>query len=464
MGKRRELFKNTCILFLGKVFTQMLSFLLLPLYTTYLTTDEYGTVDLVTTYIMLIMPLVSLQIERAAFRFLVEERNNKEESELIVSAIARFLFAVLLLFTSVFIIASFVFRFNFALLIYVYCVLYLCTAILLQIVRGFGKNDVYAKATCILGAVTVVSNLICLSVIRTGVSGMYISFDIAYFAMFAYLIIKNRRVFSLRPRQLCTSRTKKLLKYSIPLIPDSISWWILNVSDRTILSYFLGNWSNGIYAVANRFSSLYVGGFNIANMAWQESVSLYIGKDDNYIRQTTNDLLIIFSYLCSIAICAVPIVFAAMVGDGYSDSYWHIPILLLGALFTVGLGLLQSIYIGLKQTKKVAKTSVYCAILNILINFSLINIIGVYAASISTLCSYFVLFIYRYFDLKKSYGFNIDAKRIIAPFMLIVVSCLLFYCAPIQGALIGLVIISMATFLLNRKTIKSLKTVVLKNK
>ena len=51
MSRSKELVKNTAILTIGKMCTQFVSFLLLPLYTALLSTEEYGIVDLFTTYI-----------------------------------------------------------------------------------------------------------------------------------------------------------------------------------------------------------------------------------------------------------------------------------------------------------------------------------------------------------------------------------------------------------------------------
>lgn len=179
----------------------------------------------------------------------------------------------------------------------------------------------------------------------------------------------------------------------------------------------------------------------------------------------TNSIFSSFSYICAIALCVIPIVFGFMVDGAYSESYGHIPILLLGALFTVGLGLLQSIYIGMKKTKKVAKTSTYCAVLNIAINLILINYIGVYAASLSTLCSYVALSVYRYIDLKKIYGFRIMPKKIMLPAFMIVVGCLLYYLAlPSIVYVIVAILMSIIAITINLNTIKKARATLLKKR
>ena len=64
----KALFKNTGIIAIGQISTKIVNFLLLPLYTALLTTQEYGLVDILSTYSALIVVIVGLQINQAVFR------------------------------------------------------------------------------------------------------------------------------------------------------------------------------------------------------------------------------------------------------------------------------------------------------------------------------------------------------------------------------------------------------------
>ena len=79
MSRKTELAKNTAILTVGKLCTQCISFFLLPLYTAILSTEEYGTFDLLVTYSTLLLPLVNWQLDQGLFRFMLDHRGNKEE-------------------------------------------------------------------------------------------------------------------------------------------------------------------------------------------------------------------------------------------------------------------------------------------------------------------------------------------------------------------------------------------------
>ena len=72
MSRKTELAKNTAILTVGKLCTQCISFFLLPLYTAILSTEEYGTFDLLVTYSTLLLPLVNWQLDQGLFRFMLD--------------------------------------------------------------------------------------------------------------------------------------------------------------------------------------------------------------------------------------------------------------------------------------------------------------------------------------------------------------------------------------------------------
>ena len=98
----KELAKNTAIISIGKICTQVVSFLLLPIYTNILSTEEYGAVDLIITYTALLLPLVTLQLEQALFRFLLDKRGNSSGIRDVLSDVCSLSVLTILIFSIVF--------------------------------------------------------------------------------------------------------------------------------------------------------------------------------------------------------------------------------------------------------------------------------------------------------------------------------------------------------------------------
>lgn len=87
MGRSKDLAKNTAILTFGKICTQSISFFMLPLYTSLLSTAEYGLFDLLVTYAALLLPLVNWQLDQGLFRFMLDVRGQIDKQTYLFSTV-----------------------------------------------------------------------------------------------------------------------------------------------------------------------------------------------------------------------------------------------------------------------------------------------------------------------------------------------------------------------------------------
>lgn len=94
MNREKALVKNTIILGLGTFIPQLFNFITIPILTRYLSTDEYGIYDLLLTIVGLLLPIVTLQIQAAGFRYLIDTRDDTERCRVIVSNILVFVTSV----------------------------------------------------------------------------------------------------------------------------------------------------------------------------------------------------------------------------------------------------------------------------------------------------------------------------------------------------------------------------------
>ena len=455
MKKEKDLAKNTIIIFIGKVSTQFISFLMLPLYTSYLATDEYGTVDLIITYVQLLVPVICLGLQNAAFRFLVDSRKDEAEKEKIISNI----FISTTILFMIFAIGYFIVNIFIEIKFYNYIIFnllgFLFFEICLQISRGLGNNKVYTIASAISSLLTVILNILFIVFLKLGPKGMLMSMAISNFVAGLYIIIKLKVYKYINYRKLDRNTTKELLKYSFPLVPSGISWWIISASDRTIISAFLGVAANGIYAIACKFPSIINIFTNIFTLSWTESASLNIDKEgkDVFFSKIVNTATRFFASLCIGMIACMPFVFNILVDSEYAEAYNYIPILVLGSFFNVFVSVYSSIYVAKKLTKQVANTSIVAAVINILINLLLIKFIGIYAAAISTALAYGIMMVYRHMDLKKYIKLKIDVKMIILLFLVFIESIICYYINNFFINIINLVFIVIFTIFINRKII-----------
>jgi O-antigen/teichoic acid export membrane protein len=457
MSRQKDLAKNTAILTVGKVCTQCISFFLLPLYTAILSAEDYGTFDLFVTYATLLLPLINWQLDQGLFRFMLDYRSNKDEQKKLFSTLLLSSTAQNIIYVILFICIEPFLKIENAYFLLLYVVLQVYNALFLQFVRGLGYSIKYTIASFISASATTVLNVIALVFLRMGLQGLFVSTLTAQLLTLIYLVVSSRswEYFSLKNARIGTF--KKVGTYSIPLIPNNLAWWVVNASDRTIISHVLGTAANGIYSVANKFPNVFINFYNILNLSWTETVSLHYNDEDRdeFLTDTMTSLVKLFVAACLGIVACMPFVFPIMVNAKYNAAYNQILILMYAMLFRVLVGLYSCVYVAQKNAKKIAYTSISAAIINITVDLILINKIQVFAASLSTLVAFLSMFIVRYIDVNKTVHMRIKKPIAVGSVLLSVMLIGTYYCNNKVVQFVALCITAIYAVVTNMDLLKS---------
>jgi len=457
MSRQKDLAKNTAILTVGKVCTQCISFFLLPLYTAILSAEDYGTFDLFVTYATLLLPLINWQLDQGLFRFMLDYRGNKDEQKKLFSTLLLSSTVQNIIYVVLFICIEPFLKIENAYFLLLYVVLQVYNALFLQFVRGLGYSIKYTIASFISASATTVLNVIALVFLRMGLQGLFVSTLTAQLLTLVYLVISSRswEYFSLKNARI--GIFKRVGTYSIPLIPNNLAWWVVNASDRTIISHFLGTAANGIYSVANKFPNVFINFYNILNLSWTETVSLHYNDEDRdeFLTDTMTSLVKLFVAACLGIVACMPFVFPIMVNAKYSAAYNQILILMYAMLFRVLVGLYSCVYVAQKNAKKIAYTSISAAIINITVDLLLINKIQVFAASLSTLIAFLSMFIVRYIDVNKAVHMRIKKPIAIGSILLSIMMVGTYYCNNKVIQFVALCITALYAVVTNMDLLKS---------
>lgn len=414
-SKGKELAKNTAIISIGKICTQVVSFLLLPVYTGILSTEEYGVVDLIITYTSLLLPIITLQLEQALFRFLLEKRGDNEGTKQVISTVCSITIFTMVIFSVIFVVVSPLIKSQYKFYLLANLLTNSFSAMMLQTARGLGKNGVYAIGSFLNASSMIVLNITFIVCFHMGAYGMIWSHILGAIICGTYVFWNVKAYKYITIRIPSKEERKRYLGYALPLIPNQISWWILSVSDRTVILWKMGVAFNGIYSIAGKFSNLYSVMYNIFNLSWTELISVHFNDEDR--EKSFSELqdmvvkLLICLYLGIVSI--MPFVFPIMINEKYADAYYQIPILMIGVFFSAMIGVMSAYYIADKNTKVIAKTSMICAAINLILDILLMPFIGLFAASIASAIAYFVMYMVRYIDINKRYGVRNSPKLLI---------------------------------------------------
>lgn len=433
MSKKGNLAKSTLILSIGTFLPKLAGFITLPILTGYLTKAEYGSYDLITILVSLFLPSMTLQIKAAAFRYLIDVRDDREKQKKIITNIFALTTPVSIISLMIlFVVLFFVLPSDLLLIKLFICGYYLADIFVntaRQVARGLGKNLPYSISAVISALGKMIFAVLFVLFLRMGLLGGVIALCLASLFSFIYIAFKIK-LFSYFDRNLVSGQTiKSLVSYSWPMVPNEMSLWVMNASDRVIVTRILGVTVNAVYAASTKIPSLINLAQSALTLAWQENASISEKDEDSdkYYTEMFRTMMNLQSGVFSAIIGSMPLLFMILIRGDYGDAYVQMPILCY-AIFFQGMAVyLGGIYVAKMATKSVGITSVCSAAVNVIVNLALIHFIGLFAASISTLVSYIALFTYRIIDVKKLANVRMDIKQFILLNMIMLIEVLLCY-------------------------------------
>jgi O-antigen/teichoic acid export membrane protein len=414
MSKERTLVKNTIIYAVGNFGSKILSFILLPFYTYYLSTNDYGYFDLITTTVMLLTPIITFEIYDGLYRYLLDSKSSDESSNVISNSFFITIRNLLIFNIIYFVFVQFkMFRYEYLILLQID--LSILSGLWSQTARGLRKNVEYSVSGILATIIILTSNILFISVMNLRVGSLIISNILSFIVIIIYLELKLKIHKYLKLKLSNKIIKKQLIVFSLPLIPNLISWWFMNVSDRYFLAFYKGIEANGIYAIANKFPSLLIMLNSIFCLAWQESaITEYNSKDRNEFYTKMFNVLMSIEFTSVIILLAfTKFIMEFMVNSKFSSAWIYVPFLYVGTIFNLFSSFYGTGYLSSKHTIGAFYTSVIGGVINIIINITLIPIIGIQGASVSTMIAFLVMWLVRLFQTRKYFKIVIDLKKLI---------------------------------------------------
>lgn len=395
-GRTQELVKNSIVIGIGTICSKALSFILVPLYSIWMNPDQYGLYDLISSYVALAVPFATLQLEQAIYRDCVSDPNHSKDY--FSTAFSLVLPLIALVAVVVLVFTTYVVQINCSVEFTLYFICFALFNIVTEYVRGNKELRLYSIANITSGIFIFIFSDIFIGLLSMGVSGALSAYSISY-AIVALFLLIIKKPFSLRcihPEKLVS-----MLRFSIPLIPNNVAWWITNVSNRTIISYFIGSYSNGLYAVCSKIPTFLSLMFNVINMAFQQTAIGLVesGSDLKYFQKLLTKLIKLLFSGCIVIICFVPTVYNYFIDQEYYSGMQCVPLLLAGTLLLCLAQYLGNILLAQRESETIGSSTIAAAIINVALNILFIKQFGLLSAAISAFLGYVVMFAIRLYKL-----------------------------------------------------------------
>ncbi len=401
MNRYKSLAKNTVIFAIGTFGSKILSFIMVFFYSRAMQTAEFGTLDIIINSGSLMLPICMLGIQNSIIRFGLD--NDYKKSDVFTSGIISVLLGLLVLV----IFSPAVFQISelksYIFYLYAYVLMSSLRHICSYFVRALGRSKLYAADGIFSTFMTCALTIIFLIPLKMGIRGYLLAIILADLSSVIFLSVKAKLLRYVKFRGLSREITKKMIRFSLPLIPTSLLWWVINVSDRYFVQYMVSPSANGLYSVAYKVPTILTLVSTIFLDAWQ------ISAVEENSSQTRNRFYsnIFKSFQGAVfVISSALIVFAKFItyillDKSYYSSWQFIPFLMLATVYSCFVVFLGNIYLAEKRSVSTLITTLFGAVLNLILNYPLIKLYGPNGAAVATCVSYFAVYAVRAIDIKN---------------------------------------------------------------
>ena len=409
------LFKNMGLLTISSFGSKLLSFFLIPLYTSILSTKGYGIYDFFNTTIILLIPILTSGIIESVLRFPLTDRKNKLQIYTIGMQLLLKGFVILVFVWFV----NYIFSFSLIFKQYgvYFLLMYLTTAVsqLLQsYARGIDKFSALAISGVISTIIIVSLNIYFLVYLHMALAGYFLANIIGMTLTILYLLVAlNLLKVNILKKVHNIELKKQMLSYSKPTIANSIGWWVNSASDRYIIIGMFGLAVNGVYSVGYKIPSIMTAFQNIFSQAWSVSAVDEFDPNDEHnfygnIYKMTNFTMVL---ICSLLIMATKLIASFLYQKQFYSAWKYVPFLLISVLFGSLIGVLGGVFIAVKDSKELAFSTIIGAVVNVVTGIAFAFVMGPLGTALGTAVSYVVVWIIRIFDVKKYMRISIRIYR-----------------------------------------------------
>lgn len=453
MNQYKKLLSNTLIFGIGTFSSKILVFLLMPIYTRILSPADFNVADLITQTANLIIPITAVCIAEAVIRFGLESSNRK--ADVFSCGILTVLigFAALLVFYPL--VDLIPYTKGYTILIYLFVLASSLKGVCAQFVRTKGYVRLYAFDGIFSTVLVLTFIILGLVVFKLGIIGYVLATILSDLisALFLTWVAGLWRYFKIKGIQ--KGLWKAMLLYSVPLIPNTIFYWITNVSDRYIVTAVLGSDVNGLYAIAYKIPTVITAVSTIFMQAWQLSA---FTETDQRVKErfytTVFDAYqsVLFLIGAGTILLIQPLT-RLLVDTKYYESWRYVPLLIIAVVFSCFATFFSSIYMSEKRNTMTMITTFTGAALNIGLNFLLIpTALGANGAAIATFASYFAVFLFRCIHSRKYIEVEVKWLRLIMNLVLILLEAVIMM-LQLKYWIVFEIAITVIILLVNAKTL-----------
>ena len=462
-NKYKRLLKNIGMLLAGNFVTKILSFFMVPFYTSILSTADYGTADLISNTVLLVLPLFSLLMDEAVMRFTLDQTTDRKQVFTIALTISTAGYLIAMCFSPIILL------FDTLKSYYWFVVMYYIVSWIYNLVSNYVKGMDRLSLTTTAGIIHTFSylglNVFFLAVLQIGIYGYLLAINLSNLIAIFFLVIVckiYKNIISIK--RIDWELAKQMVRYSLPMIPNYMLWWVNNASDKYILSMFFGAAANGVYSIAYKIPNLLNSVTSIFFSAWKISSVDNFGSNESI--RFYDRVYAFYSALLMIVASGLIFFTKLLATILYAKDFfiaWTItPILIFAYVFSSLAQQISSIFSASKQTKRIFYASMVGAIVNIILNFILIPLYKGHGAAIATAIGYITIWTINMINSRDIIKMNFNLIRIIPAGCILVIEIVAILSDSLMGYIVSAICVMLIMLINYREFINIIKIIKMK--
>lgn len=466
MNKFRLFIENFLVYGLGGIISKVIPLIMVPIVTRLLPdTTYYGISDLSNTVVSFGSAIAIMGMYDAMYRMFFEKDDDDFKKTVCSTALLFTLFTSLVVFIIMLLAKDMIAQYFFSDRQYANVVYLSAMATLVgatnSIISAPTRMQNKRKVFLITNTVSpMLSYAVSIPMLLAGyyVIALPLAAVVSGVTMEVAFGIMNKKWFDFR--KFDSKLLKQLLIIAVPLLPNFLIYWIFNSSDKVMITNMVGIGAAGVYSVASKLGHASQLIYTAFAGGWQ-FFAFSTMKEDNQVKSNSMifEYLGIISFITTSFVCAWSyLIFKILFTDQYWSGYISAPYLFLAPLLQMLFQVASNQFLVVKKTWPNMLILSSGAILNIILNYTLIPILGIEGASIATLMGYIVSDIICVVVLLRMELMIISKRFVLASVLMlcfILVWRILFVDNIIVG-MIGACVFSCLCVWLYRKDIKKL--------
>lgn len=377
--KYKYLLKNTGILTISNFASKVLVFLLVPLYTSVLSTAEMGIYDLIVSTVSLLYPVLTLNVVDGVMRFAMDKAYDKGQVALVgIRYIAMSAAVIAMGLIPCHYIKLFRNIHGMEYLIFLYYLSYTLNQYFIQLAKGMEKVKHMAVAGIISTVMMLGGNILGLLVFKMGLTGFIWANILAQAVPAIYYFFVLRFYSFFQGVKYDKELNREMMSYCLPLIFSTVGWWINSASDRYVVTALCGVSVNGVLSVSYKIPSIINTIFGMFGQAWQISAIREYGKKDS--KKFYADSFIFINFMMCIGCAAIIVLSKPLARLLYAKEFYaawqYAPFLVVSTVFNTASGLIGPMLSAVKDSKSMARSAIYGAGANVFLNIVLVYFMG----------------------------------------------------------------------------------------